>query len=168
MRGINKRIGGAIGYHLGTGTDPLQADTDGDGLSDGDEINIHGTSPHDADTDGDGMTDDEEAATGSNPLVPDAGADPDADGLANEDELIHGTDPNLWNTDNDGVSDGDEVAQDSDPNDPNDSAPPPSGTKDISFNIYGDWAVWRMTIESTNLSTSPGQSLENVNSPQDS
>ncbi len=50
------------------GTDPLKSDTDGDGLSDGDEINIWKTNPLNPDTDGDGYTDGSEVANGYNPL----------------------------------------------------------------------------------------------------
>lgn len=39
------------------GTDPLQDDTDGDGLTDGAEINQSGTNPLEEDTDGDGCSD---------------------------------------------------------------------------------------------------------------
>jgi hypothetical protein len=42
------------------GTDPWNPDTDGDGLSDGDEVNTHGTDPLDTDTDGDGLSDGDE------------------------------------------------------------------------------------------------------------
>ncbi|MEO1079388.1 MAG: hypothetical protein AAFY29_07530 [Pseudomonadota bacterium] len=51
------------------GTDPELADTDGDGLTDGDEVNVHRTSPLLADSDGDGIDDDAELAGGSDPLV---------------------------------------------------------------------------------------------------
>ena len=52
------------------GTDPLEWDTDGDGLSDGEEVNTYGTAPLDPDTDGDGLSDGEEANTyGTDPLV---------------------------------------------------------------------------------------------------
>ncbi len=40
-----------------TGSKPLVADTDGDGLSDGDEVNVLDTNPVLADTDGDGLLD---------------------------------------------------------------------------------------------------------------
>jgi len=50
------------------GTDPHNADTDGDGLSDGDEVNIYHTNPLVADTDGDGIPDGVEIATGTDPL----------------------------------------------------------------------------------------------------
>ena len=42
------------------GLDPGNADTDGDGTADGDELNIYGTDPTVYDTDGDGVSDGEE------------------------------------------------------------------------------------------------------------
>ena len=69
----------------GTTTDPLDDDTDDDGLLDGDEVNTYGTDPLDDDSDDDGLPDGPEV---------------------NE----YGTDPNLADTDGDGESDGDEVA----------------------------------------------------------
>ncbi|MDD4902686.1 MAG: CAP domain-containing protein [Patescibacteria group bacterium] len=45
-------------------------DSDGDGLSDWEEINVYGTDPHDPDTDGDGMNDGDEVSLGRNPLGP--------------------------------------------------------------------------------------------------
>lgn len=45
-------------------------DTDGDGLSDYDEINIYGTSPYLEDTDSDGISDYDEVMRGSDPLCP--------------------------------------------------------------------------------------------------
>jgi hypothetical protein len=50
------------------GTDPNNADTDGDGLNDGDEVNRYHTNPLLADTDGDGIPDGVEIQTGTNPL----------------------------------------------------------------------------------------------------
>ena len=89
------------------GTDPNNPDTDGDGLNDGDEVNIHGTDPLNPDTDGDGLTDGAEVNVhGTNPLL----ADTDADGLTDGAEInIHGTNPLDADTDGDGLSDGDEV-----------------------------------------------------------
>jgi hypothetical protein len=52
------------------GTDPLDADSDGDGLGDGAEVNVHGTDPLDADSDGDGLDDGVEVAAGSDPTDP--------------------------------------------------------------------------------------------------
>ena len=42
------------------GTDPLDNDSDDDGLTDGDEINITNTNPNDQDTDDDGLMDSDE------------------------------------------------------------------------------------------------------------
>ena len=46
------------------------ADTDGEGLSDEDEIHVHGTSPLLADTDGEGQSDRDEIIAGMDPLDP--------------------------------------------------------------------------------------------------
>lgn len=49
-------------------TNPILADTDFDGLSDGDEVNLYGTDPTNPDTDGDGFSDgDEVNLYGTNP-----------------------------------------------------------------------------------------------------
>jgi len=50
------------------GTDPRNPDTDGDGLRDGDEVNIYHTDPLLADTDGDGQSDATELLVGTDPL----------------------------------------------------------------------------------------------------
>jgi len=58
-------------YQLGT--DPKKADTDGDGISDGDEVsgkNGYITNPLSADTDGDGLNDRVELLAGSSPTNP--------------------------------------------------------------------------------------------------
>lgn len=52
------------------GTDPNNPDTDGDGLSDGDEVIIWKTNPLNPDTDGDGYPDGTEVKNGYNPLGP--------------------------------------------------------------------------------------------------
>jgi hypothetical protein len=52
------------------GTDPHNPDTDGDGLSDGDEVLKYHTNPLLPDTDGDGIPDGVEVATGTDPLDP--------------------------------------------------------------------------------------------------
>ena len=49
------------------GTNPLLFDTDEDGLSDGQEISVHGSNPLLKDTDGDGFEDAMEALEGSDP-----------------------------------------------------------------------------------------------------
>ena len=50
------------------GADPHNPDTDGDGLSDFNEVMVYGTNPLKADTDGDGFTDKEEITKGYDPL----------------------------------------------------------------------------------------------------
>ena len=122
----------AITYCLGLGTDPLIADSDGDGLVDGDEVSL-GANPLDSDTDDDGLLDGQEAALGTDPLDSDSdgdrlsdrweidnGLDPldPADGASDADDdglsfaqetLDYGTDPDCWDSDADGLSDGDEI-----------------------------------------------------------
>ena len=64
------------------GTDPHDGDTDDDGLSDGDEVNIHGTDPLDPDTDNDGLNDGDEINThNTEPLNPDTDGDNLFDGF---------------------------------------------------------------------------------------
>ena len=90
----------------------LDIDSDGDGLSDGTEINM-GTDPADPDSDNDGVDDGKEVEEGTNPMggededddkmpddweehhdVDDPNADPDHDGDTNLEEYLNGTDPN--------------------------------------------------------------------------
>jgi hypothetical protein len=60
------------------GTDPALADTDGDGLDDGEELAVFFTDPFATDTDGGGKTDGEEVAAGLDPRDPsdDVAAEP--------------------------------------------------------------------------------------------
>ncbi|MFU8892840.1 MAG: lectin-like protein [Luteolibacter sp.] len=113
-------------------TDPLNPDTDGDGLTDYQELFIYGTNPLVVDTDGDGLTDYEEVMIyGTDPLNPDT----DGDGLSDGDEvLIHGTDPNNRDTDGDGYTDFDEInaIPPSDPLDP--TSTPGSGVPNVPIN----------------------------------
>jgi uncharacterized delta-60 repeat protein len=53
-----------------TGTSPNVIDTDGDGLSDGAEVNLHSSNPNVSDTDGDGFSDGFEVARGFSPISP--------------------------------------------------------------------------------------------------
>lgn len=75
------------------GTDPSTADSDGDGLSDGEEVIIHGTNPLLADTDYDGLSDGQEIDLGLNPLLADAQEDADGDGVITYLEVLRGTNP---------------------------------------------------------------------------
>ncbi|MEM7248232.1 MAG: DUF11 domain-containing protein, partial [Acidobacteriota bacterium] len=66
------------------GTDPTIADTDGDGLDDGQEVLVESTDPFDRDSDDDGLSDGEEVTTTTtDPLD----ADSDDDGLQDGTEL---------------------------------------------------------------------------------
>lgn len=90
--------------------DPFSIDTDGDGLSDGDEA-ILGTSPISADTDGDTIPDAAEGGYGTDPRI----ADTDVDGLSDGREIELGTHPLMPDTDADGLIDGFEVDIGTDP-----------------------------------------------------
>jgi len=95
-------------------------DTDGDGLTDEQEVAL-GTDPENDDTDEDGLNDYAEVFTyGTNPLLPDT----DEDGLHDYQEVIvYGSDPNDPDTDEDNIEDGDEVnTYGTDPTDPDTDA----------------------------------------------
>ena len=112
------------------------SDLDDDGLADRLEESQYGTNPNDPDTDGDGLSDGWEVQNGLNPLDsgdadastdgsgdtisdaglgdtnetwpnPDNGAngDPDRDGMTNLEEAALGTNPNLADTDGDRLND---------------------------------------------------------------
>jgi serine/threonine protein kinase len=95
----------------------MPPDTDGDGLSDGDEVNVHGTDPNNRDSDGDGLSDgDEVNIHDTNPN----NRDSDGDGLSDGDEVnIHDTNPNNWDTDGDKMPDGYDLELGTDPKQPN-------------------------------------------------
>jgi hypothetical protein len=103
------------------GNNPGEDDTDGDGLTDDEEV--HGnppTDPNSADTDGDGLSDFDEKARGTDPTSPDT----DGDGLEDGAEVNgHGTDPLKTDTDGGGVADGAEVDAGTDPLDAADDMP---------------------------------------------
>jgi gliding motility-associated-like protein len=95
---------------LTAGTDPLNPDSDGDGVLDGTEV-ADGTDPNNPC----------ELEIASQTVAPSAawGAlDCDNDGLTNDEELTAGTDPLNPDSDGDGVLDGTEVADGTDPNNP--------------------------------------------------
>ncbi len=105
---------------------PVPGDADGDNISDTDEASF-GTDPGNADTDGDGLMDGiETGLLGSDPLDPDspdvASIDPDMDGLPDMLETSLGTDPNNADSDNDGIPDGWEFFLGNDSLDPEDPA----------------------------------------------
>ncbi len=98
---------GMLGVTYKFGENKHNLDSDGDGLSDWDEINIYHTDPHNPDTDGDGLSDgDEIQKYHTDPLK----ADTDGDGLSDGDEVMkYHTDPLKADTDGDTLTDGDEV-----------------------------------------------------------
>jgi len=91
----------------------LEMDTDGDHISDYDEINIYRTNPEKVDTDDDGYSDWEELNNGYSPLNSSSkkleDCDYDKDGLSDRMELNFHTDITNSDTDGDGFLDGEEV-----------------------------------------------------------
>jgi YD repeat-containing protein len=85
------------------GTNPYDSDSDDDGLSDGDEVNVYNTNPLNWDTDGDGLPDGWEIDNDLDPLDATgengAAGDPDEDQISNLLEYQSGLDPQV---DNDG------------------------------------------------------------------
>lgn len=107
-------------------TDPENADTDGDGLLDGAEVNQHGTDPLNPDSDNDGLSDGDEI---NNYNTAPNNPDTDGDGLTDGEEVNDiGTSPTDPDTDGDGLNDDVEVSGGTDPLDPEDPAPTPTIT----------------------------------------
>lgn len=123
------QTGLALTFLMGYGTRPTMEDTDGDGLSDHEELfpssetqpALDATDPLLSDTDGDGLNDGWERNYGYNPLSPnDPAADTDNDGLADLEESKWGTNPHSADSDGDGTNDAVEARQCSDPADAGD------------------------------------------------
>ena len=114
-------------------TDPLDADSDDDDLSDGDEINTYQSNPNDNDSDDDGLIDGEEVNTHSTSPTDN---DSDNDALSDSAEInTHSTNPNDADSDDDGLSDNDEInTYQSDPNDADTSN---DGISDQALVDYG-------------------------------
>ncbi|GIM93944.1 transglycosylase SLT domain-containing protein [Paractinoplanes toevensis] len=117
------------------GLDPMRADTDGDNLTDAQEMVTYGTDGRKADTDGDGLNDAFELAQGLDPRSPDSDADghmdgaltplqqtdTDSDGLDDSLEKVLGFNAQLADTDSDGFSDALEYHSHSNPLDAHDN-----------------------------------------------
>ena len=135
--------GNGAGPGPGSGT----GDFDGDGLTDLDEYEETKTNPIVADTDGDGLLDGVETGTGTYVSATNTGTDPknadsDGDGLVDGvetnsgilvDEEDTGTDPNNADTDGDDYTDGGEIAGGTDPHDPNSKGAIPSPFLYVDF-----------------------------------
>ena len=89
--------------YFGYDTDPAQADSDHDGLTDIEEIDTYFTNPSIADTDNDGLTDSEEVNNyQTDPIFNDT----DYDYLTDGGEVrVFNTSPLLYDTDNDSIDD---------------------------------------------------------------
>lgn len=110
-------------------------DSDSDGLSDADEISLYHTDPNNADTDGDGQSDYEEIYNGFSPLKAEpvklSSLDSDSDGVPDSWEIRLGLDLLNPDTDGDGYADGVEVNNGYDPK----SAEPRKLDKEIKVNL---------------------------------
>lgn len=139
-------------YESIMGTDPMNADTDNDGLTDYQEILLTGTDPakydsvaegvsdSDADSDGDDISNADEIALGTDPLSTDS----DDDGLSDYDEVnVHHTDPLNSDTDNDGITDGSEWKIGLDPNNVQTHGIP-DGEYSIDQTVASDSAVFSL------------------------
>ena len=104
-------------WELALGYDPNNADSDGNGVSDGDE-----------DADGDGLSNCDELARGLNLLD----GDSDGDGLGDAEEIARGVDPLNPDSDADGIVDGEEVEFGFDPGDPESVPIDLSGVKEVT------------------------------------
>jgi uncharacterized protein YkwD len=126
--GTNTNGTGDNGANTQPGNADPNADGDGDGISDADEVGFFGTNPQAFDTDGGGVGDGDEFFNGTDPLDPNddnggngnGAVDSDGDGISDADEVdFFGTNPQVFDTDGDGVGDGEEFFNGTDPVDPN-------------------------------------------------
>ncbi len=136
--GVPDRWEDSIGLVVGVPDAAL--DQDNDGLQSIDEF-LRASDPLQSDSDFDGILDDAETGSGTWLSSSDTGTlpfrlDSDADGLIDvmeDPSQERGTDPNIWDTDNDGFGDGDEKAHGSDPTDP-------ASVPDIGRGLVAYWA----------------------------
>ncbi len=137
----------APGYNGFDADNPIwaAADCDSDGLSNDEELSL-GTDPYNPDSDGDTVSDGQELLDNTDPLddcdsvggtpLPGSNCDSDNDGLSDQEEAIRGTDPNNPDTDGDTILDGQEVSDGTDPLDPCSSlggTPPVTAVCEISI-----------------------------------
>jgi hypothetical protein len=107
-------------------TNWMSNDTDGDGISDGQEVLVYFTNPLHNDTDNDTILDGEEIVNGLDGYITDPlDGDTDDDRIIDIQEiLIYKTNPTLNDTDFGGVEDLDEILNGTDPLDPDDDGRP--------------------------------------------
>ena len=111
---IKPYVGSLEPWNVRAITNPLDPDTDNDGVIDGLERDLC-INPRNPDTDGDGVLDGEELNMSLNPRNPDT----DGDRLLDGEELdYYGTSPINRDSDHDGLIDGEEVSMNLDPLDP--------------------------------------------------
>ncbi len=169
-------------HGLDTNVNDAALDPDGDGLTNLEEFTAE-TDPHDADSDDDGLSDGVETGTGTwvdaqdtgtNPNVPDSDGDGLSDGLENPDLPFlgaqqPGTNPTIFDTDGDEFGDGEEVLTGTDPTDIGDF--PNAAVGAVLALDFGDddafsplQTFWSLLDESTFFSTLVG-TLEITVSP---
>ena len=149
------------------GTDPTLADTDGDGMTDKEEVDhFLDLDPTTMDTDGDFLTDTEELnETKTDPTK----ADTDNDGLSDFMEILKGYNPLMADTDGGGVIDGGETINDgTDPLVPQDDQLDSDkdgitnycegvlGTDAFSADTDGDWLLDGEEIGVAGMEIEPG------------
>ena len=149
------------------GTDPLNPDTDGDGLTDYEEVYKLGTDPLKADSDNNGIpdgeedsdadqiTDAEELALGLSHILEDT----DGDKVSDYDELnVYGTDPLNKDSDGDGAEDGWELEYGYQPGSANETftvsgeTNPVSAANPISLEVAATGSGTAMDVESLDIS----------------
>ncbi len=144
---------------IAIGTRPDLADTDGDTLTDYQEVYITGTDPTvydsviegvsdaDADCDSDGLSNSYEIELGSDPCSEFS----DEDEFNDYDEVyIYGTDPSKTDTDDDGISDSSEIKLGLDPNDPQ-----TFGIPDSEYSFYQVISADSKVLSEINTEGSP-------------
>ena len=144
---------------IAIGTRSDLADTDGDTLTDYQEVYITGTDPTvydsviegvsdaDADCDSDGLSNSYEIELGSDPCSEFS----DEDEFNDYDEVyIYGTDPSKTDTDDDGISDSSEIKLGLDPNDPQ-----TFGIPDSEYSFYQVISADSKVLSEINTEGSP-------------
>ena len=160
----------AAGYNPITNSSSL--DTDGDGLTTSDEV-FYGSSVLLSDTDGDTLSDKEEVQPThpSRPATNPARADSDFDGLSDLVETNStvyvgpestGTDPNRNDTDGDAARDGVEVAAGSSPLVPSDRPSPPAGVALVKVTDDASTGISSSTVYTHKISGGGAVTINDV------